>query len=331
MKSIAKSTNPWSISTGIFLAGLLLIGLLTLTGCPNPEDEPEVSAPALAGTVRIDGSAQVGATLTANIALTEQAGTLTFQWKAENSDVGTDQNSYRPVAADVGNTITVTVTASGNTGSVTSAPTTAVVVAPSSSLDAATITNASNLTAYITANCAGGTEQAPKVMSFTGAITAANLVTVRNAVNRAETYVIWDLSEITGSLTATAIGNTIDADADTGRDRIKGLVVPAGFTYLDGEAFYGCTGLTSVTLPAGLTAIGDRAFQSCADLQTVVFGGSMVVISDSNNNTFPCAESGGTSLKTAYERGKTGSNKGVAGTYTRTPATSATVGSWRRN
>jgi hypothetical protein len=508
--------------------------------------------------------------------------------------VGTDQNSYRPVVADVGNTITVTVTTSGNTGSVTSAPTTAVVVAPSSSLDAATITNADNLAAYITANCAngtalapkvmpftgaittanldtvreavntastyviwdlsavtgsltaktgytftgvaansftytgattvtntvnnrlvtitfpaaedapvqppsltaeiiadatalatylttycaGGTASAPKVMPFTGAITPDNLITVREAVNTAETYVIWDLSAVTGSLTDIEIGDTIDAATDTGRDKIKGLVLPTGITTIGTEAFYGCTSLTSVALPTGLISIGDAAFSGCTGLTsvtlpanltsigggafadctclpsvtlpvnlttigavafsrctiltfttsgevwttdtsgkilikdgntvvagsgasgevnltsftsltsidtyafhgctsltsvalpaglisigdgafagctslpsvtlpasltsigavafsgckilaTVVFEGNDVLIG--NINSFPGSSITSSSLKTVYETGKSGSNKGVAGTYTRTPATSAVVGSWSRN
>jgi hypothetical protein len=77
-------------------------------------------------------------------------------------------------------------------------------------------------------------------------------------------------------------------------------------------------------LPAGLTSIGDRTFLRCSILQTVVFGGNGVAISATNS--FPYS---GTSLKAAYEAGKTGSNKGVAGTYKRS-ATGDYAGSWSR-
>jgi hypothetical protein len=105
------------------MALALLAAALVLTGCPNPVDDD----PARGGTVSITGTAQVGQTLTAFItALTGQAGTLHYQWKAGDDNVGTDQNTYNPVAGDVGKTITVIVSSSGNSGNGTSAPTTAV-------------------------------------------------------------------------------------------------------------------------------------------------------------------------------------------------------------
>jgi uncharacterized repeat protein (TIGR02543 family) len=82
---------------------------------------------ALGGTVTISGDAIVGQTLTATTGLTDQAGTLYYQWKAGADDVGTDSATYTVTAADMGRAISVTVTSSGNTGSVTSAATAAVV------------------------------------------------------------------------------------------------------------------------------------------------------------------------------------------------------------
>jgi hypothetical protein len=84
-------------------------------------------APALGGAVSIGGAAQVGQTLTANTGgLTGLSGTLVYQWKAGVDTVGTNTNTYSPAEADLGKTITVAVISTGNTGSVTSAPTTAV-------------------------------------------------------------------------------------------------------------------------------------------------------------------------------------------------------------
>jgi hypothetical protein len=98
------------------------------------------SLPALTGTVSISGTAAVGQTLTADITALEGTGTISYQWKRESvmgvsAVIGTNQNTYVVVAADVGETITVTVTRTGNSGSVTSDPTAAV---PDPSLPALT-------------------------------------------------------------------------------------------------------------------------------------------------------------------------------------------------
>ncbi|GAB6393001.1 MAG: hypothetical protein MdMp014T_2374 [Treponematales bacterium] len=78
--------------------------------------------PALMGTVSITGTAAMGQTLTANTAslVYDTSGTLSYQWKAGGDNVGTNQ-TYTPALSDYGKTITVTVTASKNAGSVESA------------------------------------------------------------------------------------------------------------------------------------------------------------------------------------------------------------------
>jgi hypothetical protein len=83
--------------------------------------------PELTGTVTISGTAIVGNTLTASTYSLNGSGTLTYQWKRGTADIGTNSSSYVIVDADVGSTITVTVTRAGYTGSKTSDPTAAVV------------------------------------------------------------------------------------------------------------------------------------------------------------------------------------------------------------
>jgi hypothetical protein len=84
----------------------------------------------LGGTVTISGTAEVRQTLSAvTTGLTGQSGVLHYQWKAGGGNVGADAATYTITAADVGKTITVTVTASGSTGNVTGGPTEAVAVA----------------------------------------------------------------------------------------------------------------------------------------------------------------------------------------------------------
>jgi hypothetical protein len=56
------------------------------------------------------------------------AGTLTYQWKADDTNVGTNSSTYTVIAADRGKVITLIITASDETGSVTSAGTSAVVM-----------------------------------------------------------------------------------------------------------------------------------------------------------------------------------------------------------
>jgi uncharacterized repeat protein (TIGR02543 family) len=90
---------------------------------------------ALGGTVAISGTTIVGQTLTAETSgLAQQSGDLHYQWEAGGDIVGEDSDTYTIAAVDAGKTITVTVTSSGNTGSVVSDPTVAVIPVGSSGM-----------------------------------------------------------------------------------------------------------------------------------------------------------------------------------------------------
>jgi hypothetical protein len=131
----------------------------------------------------------------------------------------------------------------------------------------------------------------------------------------------------TVAIPGTVEGKPVTSIGDSAFYGCSGLTnvsLPAGIISIGNMAFYGCSGLTNVTLPAGITSIGSMALRGCSELQTVVFGGNDVAI----NSVFSFPY-GGTSLKTAYETGKTGSNKGMAGTYKRS-ATGDYAGSWAR-
>jgi hypothetical protein len=83
----------------------------------------------LTGTVSIAGTAQVNQTLTADIGLLEGSGTISYQWKKNGTiNIGTNSSTYTIQTADIGSTITVTVTRSHNADSVTSTPTAAVIL-----------------------------------------------------------------------------------------------------------------------------------------------------------------------------------------------------------
>lgn len=83
---------------------------------------------SLAPTPTISGTAKVGVPLTANVGTWSPTAEFTYQWRRGGSIVGTS-NTYTPVAADRGSTLTVSVrgTASGiSSQTKTSAATTAV-------------------------------------------------------------------------------------------------------------------------------------------------------------------------------------------------------------
>jgi len=79
--------------------------------------------PELTGTVSISGTAEVGQTLTAVTSTLGGSGTISYQWKHGVTNIGTNSSTYTIKLEDAGGAITVTVTRSGNTGSVTSLPT----------------------------------------------------------------------------------------------------------------------------------------------------------------------------------------------------------------
>jgi len=121
-----------------------------------------VSRPALDGNVTITGATSFDETLTANTtALTSNPvipylGTFTYQWKRGITNIGSNSPTYTLVAADIGYTITVTVTADYCTGSSTSSPTAIITKATQESPEAPTLLSAT--TTSITLNIITGCE-----------------------------------------------------------------------------------------------------------------------------------------------------------------------------
>jgi serine/threonine protein kinase len=101
----------------------------TITEQPTMQQPPSALLPTITGSVRIDGTAQVGQTLTVNTNNLGGSGTITYQWRRGNTNVGTSSPTYVLTTADVGSRITLTVTRSDNSGSVTSNPTPVVASA----------------------------------------------------------------------------------------------------------------------------------------------------------------------------------------------------------
>jgi len=89
----------------------------------------------LTGIVTIAGTAEVGKTLTAVITSLDGSGTISYQWKRETTNIGTNSNTYVVTSDDKDSTITVTVSRSGYTGSITSVPTASVNSGATASVD----------------------------------------------------------------------------------------------------------------------------------------------------------------------------------------------------
>jgi hypothetical protein len=130
---IGTNSNTYTVTEADI--GLIITVTVTRAGYFGSKTSNPTTAvtaddiPELTGTVSITGTAKVEETLIANIASLGGTGTVSYQWKAGTSNIGTDSNTYVVVEADIGLTITVTVTREGHTGSKTSNPTIAVVAA----------------------------------------------------------------------------------------------------------------------------------------------------------------------------------------------------------
>jgi len=120
-----------------------------------------VNRATLTGTVVITGSAIFSETLTANTTNLSSTplvslGTLTYQWKRGATNIGTNSPNYTLVQADIGNTITVTVTAANCDGSRTSDPTATVTKATQTPPSAPTLASKTEIS--ITLNAIPGCE-----------------------------------------------------------------------------------------------------------------------------------------------------------------------------
>ena len=107
-----------------FSATFSAAGALTFTA--------EAGSPANTLLPSIAGIAQVGQTLTAIEGIWGVAATFTYQWKSNGADiVGATERTYTPVVGDVGDKLSVAVTATNTSGSAsaTSAATDEVIAA----------------------------------------------------------------------------------------------------------------------------------------------------------------------------------------------------------
>jgi predicted outer membrane repeat protein len=114
-----------------FIFVTLFSALILFSSCENPASGNN-EMPALSGTVNILGEVQTGNVLVADVnELSNRAGKETYIWRRGDTPAGDNVPVYYLTGEDVGSVITVTVSFSGNTGSITSAPTETVYPASS--------------------------------------------------------------------------------------------------------------------------------------------------------------------------------------------------------
>jgi len=102
--------------------GLLILTIIVFSFASCEEFLDLLFEPTeLTGSISILGNAEVGQILAANTNALGGSGIISYQWmRNEITPIGDDSNTYTVVSADVGSTISVTVTRANNTGFVTS-------------------------------------------------------------------------------------------------------------------------------------------------------------------------------------------------------------------
>lgn len=130
-----STDNSWTDGTGSVITGLTngtYYVRVKASGTVLASDYQTVQiaaygVSALTGTVSITGTAKYNEQLTADVSgITNNTGTLSYQWKRGSTNIGTNSSTYTLVEADIGSTITVTVSSSVETGTITSAATATV-------------------------------------------------------------------------------------------------------------------------------------------------------------------------------------------------------------
>jgi len=206
--------------------------------------------PLLTGVVSITGTAEVWQTLMVNTDSLGGNGILSYQWKRGGTEVGTNRGTYIVQSADIGSTITVTVTRSGYAGGITSAPTVAVVDESPATSGLSFELNNDN-TAYSVSK---------------GTATDAEVV-----------------------IPSTYNGLPVTGITDNGFSSYTGMTsikIPASVTSIGNSAFSDCSGLTSVMIPESVTSIGSNAFYNCSSLTSITIPFVGATLNGTSNTHF---------------------------------------------
>ncbi|MCL2244965.1 MAG: leucine-rich repeat domain-containing protein, partial [Treponema sp.] len=192
---------------------------------------------ALSGIVSITGNVIVGQTLTADISLLSGSGDIYYQWKRSGVNIGTNSNLYVVQAADIGFPITVTVTRSGNSGSITSFYVINELV-PTEGLAYSLIGNAYSVSR--------------------GTATAADVVIPAFYNELPVTAIASNGFSSYSNMTSIVIPDrvtSIGSYAFSGCSNLTSVTIPVSVTSIGTSAFSGCSSLVNITIPFVGTAL----------------------------------------------------------------------------
>ena len=216
-----KKNKFWQLFTIIALIGFAAVACDDGT---SSDSETTHGSDPLTGTVSISGTAEVGQTLTAVTTALGGKGTISYQWKRGSANIGENSSDYQVKAADIGSTITVTVTRAGYSGSKTSAPT-AVVTSPGSLFDTAAlqakIADAENLKSQAEVNTA-----AENVAMGAHWVTQAVMTAFDNAINTAKSALTSAANQAALDSAVTALQSAMTTFSDARQTGTKA----SGFT-----------------------------------------------------------------------------------------------------
>ena len=197
-------------------------------------DDSGTADPELSGTISISPStAETGTELTATYTGSE---TVSYQWKKDGGNVGTNSNKYTPTAAG---SYTVTVSATGYQSKTSTAVT---ITAANQDIEGFTYALIDNGNAY-------------RVTDYTG--TSSTVV----------------IPSIYKEKPVTEIGSTTNNSSNTSafhnNSNITSITIPEGVTSIGRFDFFYCPNLTSVTIPSTVTVIGDWSFMYNTSLTNI--------------------------------------------------------------
>lgn len=243
---------------------------------------------ALTGTVTVTGTTEAGKTLEASVTETNNTGTLSYQWKADGTDISAATGkSCTLSSAETGKTVTCEVKSSVQTGSILSAPTAAVAAAPTYALSVAGTVNG---TARVSRDAAAAGERitvtaTPAQDYVLDAITTTPSLTITDgkftmpASNVTVTVTFKPVERIAGTVTISGhavVGQTLTAS-------FSGMSRGSTVSYqwmANGTAIAGATGssytLTAADAGKSITCVVSNSGQ----LGTVTSAGTTQVSED---------------------------------------------------
>jgi hypothetical protein len=297
-------------------AGLVLQVKVTASkpGYNDASDTSDATSPVakknFTGTLvaTIAGTPKVGVQLTANASGESPAGSYTYQWKADGTNIsGATSSTFTPGAGQVGKAITVTVTATKagyNDASDTSDPTAAVVKGDFTTNPTVTISGTPKVGVQLTANASG---ESPTKDSYTY-VWKADAVAISGATSSTFTPgAAQETKQITVTVTAIKAGYN-DASGTSGA---TAAVAKGDFTSQP-------TVLISGTPKVGVQLTASASGESpTKDSYTYVWKADNVAIAGETGSTFtPTAAEQGKAITVTVTATKAGYNDSNAVTST---------------